>query len=105
MKKTTPVPTYDLKNDRDLSSFLLGAIRDVRKNELDVDKAIVISQLADKYTKNEIMRCLKAKITKDNSAFHLDAEINKALMTKACEEDNDQSNQPVNNEQQQQAAV
>ncbi|HRO18594.1 MAG TPA: hypothetical protein PLU07_10410 [Ferruginibacter sp.] len=75
-------PTYELKNDSDLSKFLLGAIRDVRKNELDVEKATVISQLADKYTKNEIMRCLKAKITKQNDALNVDAEINKALMEK-----------------------
>lgn len=73
-------PTYDLKNDSDLSKFLLGAIRDVRKNELDVETATVISQLADKYTKNEIMRCLKAKITKQNDTLDLESEINKALM-------------------------
>ncbi len=73
-------PTYELNNDHDLSKFLLGAIRDVKKNELDVERATVISQLADKYTKNEIMRCLKAKITKDNGALNVDAEISKALM-------------------------
>lgn len=77
-----PTPNYEMKNDIDLSKFLLGAIRDVRKNELDVERATVISQLADKYTKNEIMRCLKAKISKDNSALDIDAEINKALMEK-----------------------
>lgn len=75
-------PTYELKNDVDLSKFLLGAIRDVRKNELDVEKATVISQLADKYTKNEIMRCLKAKITKHNDNLNVESEINKALMEK-----------------------
>lgn len=75
-------PTYDLKSDADLSKFLLGAIRDVRKNELDVEKATVISQLADKYTKNEIMRCLKAKIFKQNDNLNVDGEINKALMNK-----------------------
>lgn len=75
-------PTYEMKNDADLSKFLLGAIRDVRKNDLDVEKATVISQLADKYTKNEIMRCLKAKITKQNDTLDLGAEINKALMEK-----------------------
>ena len=51
----TPQPTFDLKSDADLSKFLLGAIRDVRKNELEVDKATVISQLADKYTKIEMI--------------------------------------------------
>jgi len=79
-------PTYDLKNDHDLSKFLLGAIRDVRKNELDVETATVISQLADKYTKNEIMRCLKAKITKQNDALDLGSEINKALMSPVADE-------------------
>lgn len=79
-------PTYDLKNDHDLSKFLLGAIRDVRKNELDVERATVISQLADKYTKNEIMRCLKAKITKQNDALNLETEINKALMSPVADE-------------------
>ncbi|HVY53201.1 MAG TPA: hypothetical protein VHA13_01630 [Gammaproteobacteria bacterium] len=81
-------PTYELKNDADLSKFLLGAIRDVRKNELDVEKATVISQLADKYTKNEIMRCLKAKITKKNDTLNVEAEINRALIEKV--EDNEQ---------------
>lgn len=79
-------PTYELKTDQDLSKFILGAIRDVRKNELDVDRATVISQLADKYTKNEIMRCLKAKITKNNDALDIGAEINKALIEKVEEE-------------------
>jgi hypothetical protein len=76
-------PTYDLKNDADLSKFLLGAIRDVRKNELDLEKAVVISQLADKYTKNEVMRILKAKVSKNTETLDLGAEINKALMSKA----------------------
>jgi|tagenome__1003787_1003787.scaffolds.fasta_scaffold11731404_1 hypothetical protein len=75
-------PTYDMQTDADLSKFLLGAIRDVRRNELDVEKATVISQLADKYTKNEIMRCIKAKILKQNDAFNIDAEINKALLNR-----------------------
>ncbi len=79
------IPTYELKNDLDLSKFLLGAIRDVRKDELAVDKATVISQLADKYTKNEIMRCLKAKMTKDNRSLDLDSEINKALISNVSE--------------------
>lgn len=74
--------TYELQTDQDLSKFLLGAIRDVRKDELDVAKAHVISQLADKYTKNEIMRCLKAKMSKDKDVLNLDAEINKQLMQK-----------------------
>jgi hypothetical protein len=80
---TKPIPTYDMKTDADLSKFLLGAIRDVRKNELDIEKAAVISQLADKYTKNEIMRCLKAKINKQSNVLDVDAEINKALMISA----------------------
>lgn len=70
-------PTYELKSDVDLSKFLLGAIRDVRKNELDVERATVISQLADKYTKNEIMRCIKAKIQKRTDDLDLANEINK----------------------------
>lgn len=84
---TKVTPTYELKNDHDLSKFLLGAIRDVRKNKLAVEEATVISQLADKYTKNEIMRCLKAKITKDNNGLNVDTEINKALMQKVSEHD------------------
>ena len=76
----TKQPTYDLKTDADLSKFLLGAIRDVRKNELDVEKATVISQLADKYTKNEIMRCLKAKMLHKADEIDVTAEINKQLM-------------------------
>jgi hypothetical protein len=83
-------PTYDLKNDADLSKFLLGAIRDVRKNEIDLERATVISQLADKYTKNEVMRCIKAKLTKNNDALDWSAEVNKALMSPvASEEDED----------------
>lgn len=75
-------PTFDLKTDADLSKFLLGAIRDVRKNELDVDRATVISQLADKYTKNEMMRCVKAKLLDQVEALDIGAEINKQLMQK-----------------------
>lgn len=80
-------PTYDLKTDADLSKFLLGAIRDVRKDELELEKAVVISQLADKYTKNEIMRCVKAKMLKNADHLDIGAEMNKALMTK-MDEDN-----------------
>jgi len=82
MSNTTTQPTYDLKTDADLSKFLLGAIRDVRKNELDVDRATVISQLADKYTKNEIMRCVKAKLLDKVDELNVSAEINKQLMQK-----------------------
>ena len=82
-----PKPSYDLKTDSDLSKFLLGAIRDVRKNELDVEKATVISQLADKYTKNEIMRCLKAKIKKQTDTLDVGAEMSKALIQKVDEEE------------------
>ena len=78
----TPQPTFDLQSDQDLSKFLLGAIRDVRKNELDVDRATVISQLADKYTKNEMMRCVKAKILEQADSIDVKAEINKQLMQK-----------------------
>jgi len=80
-------PNYELKSDQDLSKFLLGAIRDVRKNKLDVETATVISQLADKYTKNEIMRCLKAKINKQNDSLNMEGEINKALMSNVSSED------------------
>ena len=82
MSNTTTHPTYDLKTDADLSKFLLGAIRDVRKNELDVEKATVISQLADKYTKNEIMRCVKAKLLDRVDELDITSEINKQLMQK-----------------------
>lgn len=82
MSNTTTQPTFDLKTDADLSKFLLGAIRDVRKNELDVEKATVISQLADKYTKNEIMRCVKAKLLDRVDELDVSAEINKQLMQK-----------------------
>jgi hypothetical protein len=84
-------PTYELNSDQDLSKFLLGAIRDVRKNELEVEKAIVISQLADKYTKNEIMRCIKAKMTKNVDALDFTAEVNKQLMQNTGDDDFDTS--------------
>jgi hypothetical protein len=77
-----PQPTFDLQTDADLSKFLLGSIRDVRKNELDVDKATVISQLADKYTKNEMMRCVKAKLLGRLDSLDITSEINKQLMQK-----------------------
>ena len=80
---STQQPTFDLKTDADLSKFLLGAIRDVRKNELDVDRATVISQLADKYTKNEMMRCVKAKLLDRVDELDISAEINKQLMHKS----------------------
>lgn len=79
---TKVTPTYELKTDVDLSKFLLGAIRDVRKKELDHEKAAVIAQLADKYTKNEVMRCLKSRLTKNIQALEIDGELNKMLMQK-----------------------
>jgi len=81
------VPNYELKTDVDLSKFLLGAIRDVRKNELDLEKATVISQLADKYTKNEIMRLLKIKMLKRADGFDLPGEVSKMLMAPSDEEE------------------
>lgn len=78
-----PVPTYELQTDKDLSNFLLGAIRDVRKAELDVERAEAISQLSDKYIKLKIAVLLEAKIAKRNDALNIDGEINKALMQKA----------------------
>lgn len=75
-------PTFNLQTDADLSKFLLGAIRDVRKDELSVEKATVISQLADKYTKNEMMRCVKAKLLNDIESLDVGAEINKQLKQK-----------------------
>ena len=75
-------PTFDLQTDADLSKFLLGAIRDVRKGLLDVEKATVVSQLADKYTKNEMMRCVKAKLMDRIDTIDVGAEMNKQLMTK-----------------------
>lgn len=79
-------PMYDLKTDVDLSKFLLDTIRRVCKNELDLEKAVVISKLADKYTKNEVMRCIKAKVLK--SPDGLDGEeANELLMPPVSEGD------------------
>lgn len=75
-------PNFELQSDADLSKFLLGAIRDVRKDQLAVDKATVISQLADKYTKNEMMRCVKAKLMDNVESLDVGAEMNKQLMQK-----------------------
>ena len=79
---TNKQPTFDLQTDADLSKFLLGAIRDVRKGDLDVDKATVVSQLADKYTKNEMMRCVKAKMLDRLESIDVKSEMNKQLMSK-----------------------
>lgn len=84
---TEVIPTYDMKNDADLSKFLLGAIRDVRKQALDVERADVISKLADKYTKNEIMRLLKAKFKGQKDSIDIGSEINKALMNNVSDHD------------------
>lgn len=75
-------PTFDLRTDADLSKFLLGAIRDVRKGDLEIDQATVISQLADKYTKNEMMRCVKAKMLDRLDSIDVKSEMNKQLMSK-----------------------
>jgi hypothetical protein len=80
-------PTYELKNAEDLSAFLLGAVRDVRKNELDLDKAEVLSKLADKYTKNELMIYITGKKAKANKSFDLNGEVNKQLISKASGEE------------------
>ena len=75
-------PTFNLDTDSDLSKFLLGAIRDVRKDDLEIDKAAAISQLADKYIKNEMMRCVKAKMLDRVDTLDIGAEMNKQLMQK-----------------------
>ena len=75
-------PTFNLDTDSDLSKFLLGAIRDVRKDYLEIDKAAAISQLADKYIKNEMMRCVKAKMLDRVDTLDIGAEMNKQLMQK-----------------------
>ena len=80
MTKTTP--TYELKSDSDLSKFLLGAIRYVRKAELDVERAEAISQLSDKYIKLKIARCLEAKITKRTDLLDVGSEMSKQLLQK-----------------------
>lgn len=76
-------PTYDLQTDNDLSKFLLGAIRDVRKTELDVDRAQAISQLADKYIKLKIAKCLEERLSKNKTLINIDSEFNKQLIQKA----------------------
>ena len=68
-------PTYDLQTDNDLSKFLLGAIRDVRKTELNVERAQAISQLADKYIKLKIARCLEKKLSKSEKVKKTDSEL------------------------------
>jgi hypothetical protein len=80
-------PTYDLQTDQDLSKFLLGAIRDLRLKKITVEEADGLSKLADKYTKNEVMRLLKEKLRKANNTFNLEGEINKQLLIKASTED------------------
>ena len=76
-------PTYELTTDQDLSKFLLGAIRDVRKSELEIDKAEVISKLADKYTKNQMMILVKEKIAQKLDQLDVQKEMNKQLMNKS----------------------
>ncbi len=79
---TEKEPTFDLQADADLSKFLLGLIRDVRKDKVDVQKAEALAKLADKYTKNEMMRCVKAKLMQDANSLDVGAEMNKQLMQK-----------------------
>ena len=76
-------PTYELITDQDLSKFLLGAIRDVRKSELEIEKAEVISKLADKYTKNQMMILVKEKMANRLDQLDVQKEMNKQLMNKS----------------------
>lgn len=76
-------PTYELKSAEDLSAFLLGAIRDVRKNKMELEKAAVLSKLADKYTKNELMIFITRK---RQNEIDLPGEVNKQLMARASSE-------------------
>lgn len=78
----TVQPNYEIKNDNDLGKFLLGAVRDVRKGELDVEKAEAISQLTDKYIKLKIAKVLEAKITRKSNLLEVDSEINNLLIQK-----------------------
>lgn len=82
MSKNELKPTTDLQTDEDLSKFLLKAIKDVREGEVQVELAIAISKLADKYTKNEMMRCVKAKMREKQNTFDIESEMNKQLIQK-----------------------
>lgn len=77
-----PEPTYELQTDADLSKFLLGAIRDVRKKLLDCESAFVISQLSDKYIKLKVAVALEQRINERTDLKNVDGMIGKALMQK-----------------------
>ena len=62
---------------------LKSAIRDVRKSELEIEKAEVISKLADKYTKNQMMILVKEKIAQKLDQLDVQKEMNKQLMNKS----------------------
>lgn len=75
-----PTTAYEIKSEKDLGKFLLRAIQDVANNEMRVDKANVISKIADKYIKFEILGILKTKVASDGGVLNVDGEINRALM-------------------------
>lgn len=59
--KKQPEPSYEVTNYESLNKFLLGTLRDVRKDEISIEKAQAISQISDKIIKNNLTAIMEAK--------------------------------------------
>lgn len=63
-------PEYSICNAADLNKFLLVSLTELKKNELQLDKADAISKLADKIVKLNLTRLLYKKAV--NSEMPID---------------------------------
>ena len=57
-------PTFDVKTSRDLTLFLAGILKDLRKEEISHDTAKELSRASDKINKNNMNAIEYKRITK-----------------------------------------
>lgn len=58
---------FEIKTSNDLNKVLTGLLMDVRRGEIDLDKAKSITLIADKINKNNVNQIEYKKITKHNT--------------------------------------
>jgi hypothetical protein len=73
-------PVYDITDAESLNKFLLGSLSELKRNELQLDKADAISKLADKVVKLNLTRLLYKKAV--NSEVPIDFFESTMLISK-----------------------
>ena len=60
-----PKPTFEVIDYESLNKFLLGTLSGVRRKEVALDEATVISQVSDKVIKNNLTAIMHKKLIGD----------------------------------------